>query len=69
MASRVCWLFCAGKDEVSGLSLHRTLEARSWAGAIVATDGWSGYDGLAKLGYFHHQLSRPATRGCGSRGS
>jgi hypothetical protein len=34
-------------------------------GAIVTTDGWSGYNGLAKLGYVHHQLSQRAARAAG----
>ena len=34
-------------------------------GAVVTTDGWSGYNGLARLGYVHHQLSQRAARAAG----
>ena len=34
-------------------------------GATVITDGWKGYEGLAKLGYSHDRRSQRATRAQG----
>jgi hypothetical protein len=35
------------------------------SGAVVTTDGWSGYSGLRKLGYVHQRHSQRAARAAG----
>ena len=40
--------------DVSGESLLPFVEAAVGPGAVVHTDGWTGYSGIAGLGYDHH---------------
>lgn len=40
-------------DDVSGKSLLAFVEAAACPGAVVHTDGWTGYNGIAGLGYDH----------------
>jgi len=49
--------------DASGPSLRAFVLATTAAGAIVHTDGWKGYDRLAKLGYDHRRRSRVAEPG------
>jgi transposase-like protein len=42
-------------EDASGSSLQAFAKATTAKGAIVHTDGWRGYDGLAGLGYRHHR--------------
>ncbi len=49
----------------SAPSLHAFVTAHVEPGATVITDGWAGYYGLRKLGYFHDQRSQRATRARG----
>jgi ISXO2 transposase-like protein len=49
--------------DASGNSLGAFTQATSAAGAIVHTDGWSGYRGLATLGYDHRARSQRAEPG------
>jgi transposase-like protein len=49
--------------DASGPSLRAFVQATTAAGAIVHTDGWKGYDRLAKLGYDHRRRSRVAEPG------
>jgi hypothetical protein len=44
----------------SGDALERFVTATTAPGAIVHTDGWSGYNGLAKLAYEHRPRSQRA---------
>lgn len=46
--------------DASAESLGSFLKATTEAGAIVNTDGWRGYDGLAGLGYEHRPLRQNA---------
>lgn len=50
-------------SDASGASLRAFVQATTAAGAIVHTDGWKGYDRLAKLGYDHRRRSRVAEPG------
>ncbi len=47
-------------DDASSASLGSLVKATSAAGAIVNTDGWGGYNGLAGLGYEHRSHSQRA---------
>jgi len=49
--------------DASGRSLGAFVEATSARAAIVHTDGWSGYNGLSKLGYDHRRRSQRAEPG------
>jgi hypothetical protein len=49
--------------DASGDSLGAFVIATTATGAIVHTDGWSGYRGLAKLGYEHRPRSQRAEPG------
>jgi len=49
--------------DASGDSLDAFVKATTAAGAIVHTDGWSGYNGLRKLGYDHRPRSQRAQPG------
>jgi transposase-like protein len=49
--------------DASGDSLGPFAEATTARGAIVHTDGWQGYNGLAKLGYDHRPRSQRAEPG------
>jgi len=49
--------------DASGDSLGAFVEATTAPGAIVHTDGWSGYRGLRKLGYEHRPRSQRAEPG------
>lgn len=42
-------------EDASGSSLQAFAKATTAKGAIVHTDGWRGYDGLAGLGYRHYR--------------
>jgi transposase-like protein len=46
----------------SGPSLFGFLRDHVEPGATVITDGWKGYEGLTKLGYFHDRRSQRAAR-------
>ena len=39
--------------DVSGDSLHAFIEESAASGSVVHTDGWKGYDNIAKKGYPH----------------
>lgn len=39
--------------DVSGATLRQTIQETIEDGASIFTDGWAGYSGLAKAGYFH----------------
>ena len=49
--------------DASGDSLDAFVKATTAAGAIVHTDGWSGYNRLRKLGYDHRPRSQRAQPG------
>jgi hypothetical protein len=49
--------------DASGASLGAFAQATTAAGAIVRTDGWPGYKGLAKLGYDHRPRVQRAEPG------
>jgi transposase-like protein len=44
--------------DASGNSLQHFVKATTTEGAIVHTDGWQGYAGLAKVGYEHRARSQ-----------
>ena len=46
--------------DASGDSLEALVTTTTVAGAIVHTDAWAGYNGLAKLGYDHRPRSQNA---------
>lgn len=48
--------------DASGPSLFAFLRDHVEPGATVITDGWKGYEGLTKLGYFHDRRSQRAAR-------
>ncbi len=50
--------------DASGDSLEGLVKATTTVGAIVHTDAWAGYNGLAKLGYEH----RPRSQNAAARG-
>jgi transposase-like protein len=52
-------------SDASAASLHPFLTDHVEPGATVITDGWMGYEGLAKLGYSHDRRSRRAARARG----
>jgi transposase-like protein len=47
-------------DDATADSLHALVKATTAPSAIVHTDGWRGYTGLAKLGYEHRPRSQRA---------
>jgi transposase-like protein len=49
-------------SDASAASLHPFVTAHVEPGATVITDGWMGYEGLTKLGYFHDRRSQRAAR-------
>ena len=49
-------------SDASASSLHPFVTENVEPGATVVTDGWSGYRGLAKLGYTHNPRSQRAAR-------
>ena len=51
--------------DASAASLHTFVTDHVEPGATVITDGWMGYHGLAKLGYFHDRRSQRAARARG----
>lgn len=51
--------------DASGPSLEAFVAESVEPGTIVVTDGWMGYHGLAKLGYYHEQRSQRAARAAG----
>ena len=51
--------------DASAASLHRFVTDHVEPGATVITDGWQGYSGLEKLGYFHDRRSQRAARSRG----
>jgi transposase-like protein len=51
--------------DASAESLHAFLTDHVQPGAVVITDGWSGYTGLEQLGYVHDRRSQ---RGARARG-
>jgi transposase-like protein len=46
-------------------SLHAFVTDHVEPGAVVVTDGWAGYAGLARLGYVHDRRSQRAARAHG----
>ena len=50
-------------SDACGDSLHDFLKATTASGATVHNDGWSGYNGLRKLGYDHRPRSQRAQPG------
>src|SRR6266540_3938735 len=51
--------------DASGPSLHAFVTDHVEPGAVVITDGWSGYGGLEGLGYVHDRRSQRAARARG----
>lgn len=51
--------------DASADSLHAFVADHVEPGAVVVTDGWSGYTGLERLGYSHDRRSQRATRARG----
>jgi transposase-like protein len=51
--------------DASADSLHAFVTDHVEPGAVVITDGWSGYAGLEKLGYVHDRRSQRAARAAG----
>ncbi len=51
--------------DASAASLHTFVTDHVEPGATVITDGWKGYYGLEKLGYFHDRRSQRAARARG----
>lgn len=51
--------------DASAASLHAFVTDHVKPGATVITDGWKGYNGLAKLGYVHDRRSQGAARARG----
>lgn len=51
--------------DASGPSLHAFVTDHVEPGAVVSTDGWSGYIGLERLGYVHDRRSQRAARSRG----
>src|SRR6266508_121852 len=51
--------------DASGPSLHAFVTDHVEPGAVVITDGWSGYRGLERLGYVHDRRSQRAARARG----
>lgn len=49
-------------SDASANSLHAFVADHVEPGATVVTDGWSGYEGLVRLGYFHDRRSQRAAR-------
>ena len=52
-------------NDASAASLHSFVTDHVEPGATVITDGWMGYHGLTKLGYFHDRHSQRAARARG----
>jgi len=48
--------------DASGPSLFAFVEAHVEPGARIITDGWKGYEGVARLGYVHDPRSQQAAR-------
>ena len=48
-------------EDLSGESLLPFVEAAVCPGAVVHTDGWAGYIGLARRGYYHRPKSLSAS--------
>jgi transposase-like protein len=51
--------------DASAASLHQFVRDHVEPGALVITDAWQGYHGLADLGYLHQRLSLRAARAGG----
>src|SRR6266498_242326 len=51
--------------DASGPSRHAFVTDHVEPGAVVITDGWSGYRGLERLGYVHDRRSQRAARARG----
>lgn len=49
-------------SDASANSRHAFVADHVEPGATVLTDGWSGYEGLVQLGYFHDRRSQGAAR-------
>ena len=47
--------------DVSGDSLSSFVKASVCPGAVIHTDGWSGYNGMGKLGYVHRSTNVSAS--------
>lgn len=48
--------------DASGPSLFAFLRNHVEPGSTITTDGWKGYEGLSKLGYFHDRRSQRTAR-------
>ena len=48
--------------DASAATLHRFVTDTVATGATVITDGWTGYQGLAKLGYTHEPRNQSAAK-------
>ncbi len=51
--------------DLSATSLHAFVSDHVEPGSIVITDGWTGYNALTTLGYFHDRRSQRAARARG----
>lgn len=51
--------------DASAASLHTFVTDHVEPGAVVITDGWSGYEGLERHGYIHDRRSQRAARALG----
>ena len=49
--------------DASGQSLEAAVQETVQPGAVVKTDGWKGYNGLASLGYEHELIRKTADVG------
>ena len=47
-------------EDATNKTLHKFIADHIEVGATVITDGWSGYQGIDKLGYFHDRRSQRA---------
>ena len=47
-------------EDATAKTLHKFIADHIEVGATVITDGWSGYQGIDKLGYFHDRRSQRA---------
>ena len=56
-------------EDGSADSLHPFVTAQVEPGTTVVTDGWSGYRGIAKLGYVHEPHSQRAASARGEDAS
>jgi hypothetical protein len=48
--------------DASGLTLFGFVSEHVEPGTRVVTDGWKGYEGISRLGYYHDRRSQRAAR-------